>query len=292
MYQSVEVAWQLWWFLYFRTQLLNIVFSNYHDMHDIMYCDILSCLCHGGLAGRMCSLSLACWLGWRLFTTCSFRSEGWWRVVANVLLRCCFESWNMNYDYDYDYDLENGGNVLCEVLESHFYLYGSWWVIPILQVINLKDKTWPITELESHTFHIPQVLAPVILVITFYCFLGCCGLCWDDLCKCEATECFERRGLTVLNIFQLLVGEGPFWFWTIYLIFVFTQVRLIPNWPLLNLIIPGLPMGLRIRSWANVLYTNHLHGAELLSQPLSSLLPRWETSHLQPNKSGWFSQLC
>ena len=47
----------------------------------------------------------------------------------------------MNYDYGYVYDLENGGNVLCEVLESHFYLYGSWWVIPILQVINLKDKT-------------------------------------------------------------------------------------------------------------------------------------------------------
>ena len=42
-----------------------------------------------------------------------------------------------SYDYDYELteeELENGGSYVCEVLESHFYFYGSWWVIPILQV--------------------------------------------------------------------------------------------------------------------------------------------------------------
>jgi len=108
------------------------------------------------------------------------------------------------FDYDYNYDLPedeyHGGNLVCEVLESHFYFYGSWWMIPIL-----------------------QVLAPFVLMTICYCFVGGCSLCWDDLCKCETFQWFERRGLTGLNVFQLVAGEGPFWFWTIYLILVFTQ---------------------------------------------------------------------
>ena len=48
-----------------------------------------------------------------------------------------------NFDYDYNYDLPedeyHGGNLVCEVLESHFYFYGSWWMIPILQVGKTKQ---------------------------------------------------------------------------------------------------------------------------------------------------------
>ena len=49
-----------------------------------------------------------------------------------------------NFDYDYNYDLPedeyHGGNLVCEVLESHFYFYGSWWMIPILQVGKSKQQ--------------------------------------------------------------------------------------------------------------------------------------------------------
>ena len=134
-----------------------------------------------------------------------------------------------NFDYDYNYDLPedeyHGGSLVCEVLESHFYFYGSWWMIPILQVGKSKHFHIDKSIKYDMKINIMQVLAPFVLMTICCCFVGGCSLCWDDLCKCETFQWFERRGLTGLNVFQLVAGEGPFWFWTIYLVLVFTQVR-------------------------------------------------------------------
>ena len=73
-----------------------------------------------------------------------------------------------NFDYDYNYDLPedeyHGGNLVCEVLESHFYFYGSWWMIPILQVGKSKQH-----------FHIDKSIE-----YEKEYYAGSCSICVDD----------------------------------------------------------------------------------------------------------------